>query len=435
MTETPSEISFTFEGRKVRARDGQSIAGALHATGVRTLSRSVKYHSPRGYTCGFGACGDCPLSINGMPNTVACTTPVQGGEVVRREQGMPGAKFDLLRAAELLKPWLGAGFQFKLFAKQPRLSKLAGTLLGKLAGGGRMPSAEASARSLVTDVEHTTCEVAVVGGSVSGLTAALAAAEQGASVIVIDRAFAGGRSSVRTEPISSAQPAPSPGDLFRTLHERVQTHPAIRLVTGVAIGWIDGMLPVVNGTQRLEIVPRKVIVATGSYEVPSLFPGHDRPGVMFADAALKLAEVENVRPGSRAVIIQADPRAIDVAERLRSNGVRVVATVDEQSVDRVTGWSRATGVIVKDQSGTPSKIRADLICIAGPRRPADELALHLKYADLGSHDQMKLDSEPLPQFSITVGSAAGSAAYSLDEIHTQVQAFIRASTEHARDTP
>lgn len=425
MMSEDQRLRFNFEGRVVTASEGQTIAGALHRTGVRTLSRGVKYHTPRGYTCGFGACGDCPLAVNGMPNTVSCTTPVRGGETVRREQGLPSTAFDLLRAADFMRPWLGAGFQFRLFAKQARLSKLTGRFLAFLAGGGRMPSPAAIERSRVTRVDRVATELVVVGGAVSGLTAALTAAEAGVDVLVVDRDFTGGRSRVRTEPVLVGGKEISPAQLFPTLLDEVRAHPRITLATGVAIGWIDNVLPVVNGDLRLEITPSKVLLATGSYEVPLLFPGHDRPGVMFADAALKLAEVERVPPGRRAVVVRSDDRAADVAERLRANGVEVVQVVDAADVEKITGWSKATGVTV-EVDGMRTRVRADLVCIAGRRRPAEELALHLRYADAGSHERVDRDEDRLPSFSLSVGTASGSASYSIDEIRERTEILLQA---------
>lgn len=430
-------VTFTFEGRQVTAQPGQSIAAALQQTGVRTLSRSTKYHRPRGYTCGFGACGDCVLTVDGMPGVNACTTSVCGDEVVTREQGLPSAGFDVLRTADLIKPVLGAGFQFHLFTHQPRLSKLVGRVLAALAGGGRMPSQAAIERSMLTRVAHANPTMVVIGAGVSGLTAALAAAEAGIDVTIVDPDFAGGRSRVRTEPVVVPGGATAlPSGLLPDLLARVRQHPAITLLTGTAIGWIDGTLPVVDGAMRTELRPRAVVVATGSYEVPALVVNHDRPGVMLADAALRLAEIEQVRPGHRAVVIAGDSRAEDVADRLRAAGVEIVEIVSAEHVQRVTGWSRATGVRVSRPAGPSARLRADLICVAMSRRPADELALHFAYADAGSHEHVSVDPAPgeiapgeLPVK--VVGTAAGSAYYDVSAIRETVS--ILASNLTARD--
>lgn len=427
---------FAFEGRPLAAQPGQSIAGALHAAGVRTLSRSVKYHRPRGYTCGFGACGDCLVQIDGMPSSPSCTTAVTGGEKVRREQGVPSAGFDLLRFADLLRPMLRAGFQFALFARQPRLSRLAGRVMAVLAGGGRMPSAAAAQRSSIERVERLEPPVLVIGGGVSGLTAALAAAEAGGSVVLVDQEFIGGRGRVRTERILDDGIERLPAELVDELLARARAHAGIRLIRGQAIGWIDGVVPVVDAATRTryELSPGVVVLATGSYEVPVAVAGHDLPGVMLADGALRLAEIERVAPGRRAVVIADDPRAEAVAERLRGHGVQIVAVVPSARVRRITGWSRATGVIVSE-GGASRRIRADLVCVAGPRRRAEELALHVAYTGAGSHELVMTDQPAFDGGVAVVGSAAGDAGYSLSEIRAVAAALATRPRGDARIRP
>lgn len=424
MSNNPQELTFSFEGRTIRARRGQTIAGALHQTGVRTLSRSVKYHVPRGYTCGFGACGGCPLNINGLPNTVSCTTPVQGGEVVKREGGLPSARFDLLRTADGMRRWLGAGFQFKLFAKQPRLSKLAGTALAHLAGGGRFPTRAAVAASRVTRVDNLRVDVLVLGGGLSGLTAALEAANAGRTVAVVDRDFRGGRSAVRTEPVTDGGTPVDASNAFRRAYDSAVSHRSITLVEGVAAGFIDGFVPVISGTVRVELSAPAVILAAGSYEVPVLLKNHDRPGVMFADAALKLARIEGVRPGQRAVVVRAADRAEDVATALRAENVEVVDTVDAEDVERVIGFGRAKGVRVRGSDGKRRTVPADLVCIAGQRRPADELVLHAEYDAAGSHEKVTRDGFEPTRGTARVGSMTGTTAYDLADVRDTTRALL-----------
>lgn len=408
------KLSFTFEGQTVSAEPGQSIAGALQATGKRTLSRGVKYHRPRGYTCGFGACGDCPMQIDGMPATVSCTTPVAGGEVVRREGGLPGVGFDLLRTADLMRPFLKAGFQFKLFAQQPRLSKLAGSVLAVLAGGGKEPSVAAVEQATIERVEHHVPDVLVIGAGASGVSAAIAAADAGASVLLVDQEFIGGRGRVRTEVVTLGDAQILPSEVVGDLLVRAHNHASIECVHGTAIGLIDGLVPVISrsGRVRHEVRASALIVATGSYETPIMMAGHDLPGVMLADGALRLAAIEGVTPGKRAVVVADDERSSDVAAALTAHGVAVVAEVPAASIARVTGWGRATGVRLT--SG--KRIRADLVCMVGERRAAEELALHAAYSDAGSHELIASDAAAQSARGriAVIGSAAGNARYSLD---------------------
>ena len=50
------ELRFTFDGKEVRALEGDTIGSALFASGRRTFSRSFKYHRPRGLMCCAGQC-------------------------------------------------------------------------------------------------------------------------------------------------------------------------------------------------------------------------------------------------------------------------------------------------------------------------------------------------------------------------------------------
>ena len=59
MAEDHGSIEFEFDGHRVRAESGQSVAGALHSAGEHIVSRSFKYHRPRGLLCMSGRCPNC----------------------------------------------------------------------------------------------------------------------------------------------------------------------------------------------------------------------------------------------------------------------------------------------------------------------------------------------------------------------------------------
>ena len=80
-------LSFTFEGRRIEARAGDSVAAALTAAGIRDLRDSAVSGQPRGIFCMMGACFDCLVEIDGQPNRQACMTAVTEGLTVRRQHG------------------------------------------------------------------------------------------------------------------------------------------------------------------------------------------------------------------------------------------------------------------------------------------------------------------------------------------------------------
>ncbi|RMH53110.1 MAG: (2Fe-2S)-binding protein, partial [Alphaproteobacteria bacterium] len=81
-------IRFTFEGRPVSARPGQSLAAALIASGIRAL-RETGHGDCRGVFCGIGVCQECLVEIDGRQGIRACMTPVRPGIAVRRQPARP----------------------------------------------------------------------------------------------------------------------------------------------------------------------------------------------------------------------------------------------------------------------------------------------------------------------------------------------------------
>jgi predicted molibdopterin-dependent oxidoreductase YjgC len=79
------EINFIFEGKKVKGIQGDTIASALHALGIKTLSYSIKEHRPRGFYCAIGNCASCNMIVNGIPNVRTCITPLEEDMVVERQ--------------------------------------------------------------------------------------------------------------------------------------------------------------------------------------------------------------------------------------------------------------------------------------------------------------------------------------------------------------
>lgn len=66
------------DGRELAAYEGQSLAAALLAAGVRVYGRRVD-GSPRGPYCNMGMCFECVLTVDGQPGVRACLTPVKSG--------------------------------------------------------------------------------------------------------------------------------------------------------------------------------------------------------------------------------------------------------------------------------------------------------------------------------------------------------------------
>jgi predicted molibdopterin-dependent oxidoreductase YjgC len=80
------EVEFTFEGEQLTGIEGEPIAAALHAAGVRLL-RVTPGGRPRGLFCAIGNCSSCYVVVDGVANVRSCTEPLREGMAVRRQEG------------------------------------------------------------------------------------------------------------------------------------------------------------------------------------------------------------------------------------------------------------------------------------------------------------------------------------------------------------
>ncbi|MEL7281920.1 MAG: 2Fe-2S iron-sulfur cluster-binding protein [Pseudomonadota bacterium] len=133
---TGRPLNFTFDGKRYTGIEGDTLASALLANGVRIMGRSFKYHRPRGP---WGAWVDDPNAIMTvrkggieLPNCQATTTYLEEGMEARAVNAWPSAAFDIKGGLDLFHRWLGAGFYYKTFMWpdwhlfEPAIRKMAG---------------------------------------------------------------------------------------------------------------------------------------------------------------------------------------------------------------------------------------------------------------------------------------------------------------------
>jgi sarcosine oxidase subunit alpha len=177
-------------------------------------------------------------------------------------------------------------------------------------------------------------EVAVVGAGPAGLSAALAAAESGARVVVLDRdARPGGQLVKQTHKFfgSRAQYAATRGiDIAGLLHGPLVGRDDVEVLLGATVlgRYPDGVITVEQGDRYLKFAPERLIVATGASEKVLPFANNDLPGVYGAGAAQTLMNVHGVRPGSRVVMVGAGNIGLIVTYQLLQAQVEVVAILD-----------------------------------------------------------------------------------------------------------
>ena len=183
-------------------------------------------------------------------------------------------------------------------------------------------------------------ELAVVGAGPGGMSAALAAAEAGCRVVLIDSApRAGGqiyRQSQRDGPPGAADMGALPGRL-----RRVSGHPRITVLTGVTV-WHAGQA---GGGFRLHcdggpaqaVDAGAVVVATGASELVVPFPGWTLPGVVTAGAAQAMLKAQQTLVGRRILVAGTGPLLPPVAVALARRGARVAGVYEAARIGHMLG--------------------------------------------------------------------------------------------------
>src|SRR5580658_6502047 len=112
-----ANICFSFEGQKLYGMEGDTVASALLANGVRVVSRSFKYHRPRGvFSAGYEEPNSL-IELNSGAHAVPCARstliPLTEGLEVSAQSGWPCLKFDVLRSIDFVHSIFAAGFYNK----------------------------------------------------------------------------------------------------------------------------------------------------------------------------------------------------------------------------------------------------------------------------------------------------------------------------------
>jgi predicted molibdopterin-dependent oxidoreductase YjgC len=79
------EVTIMVDGMPLTAREGEMIAAALTAAGIKRLRTTSKTHEPRGVFCAIGRCTDCVMRVDGTPSVRTCVTPARDGMVLESQ--------------------------------------------------------------------------------------------------------------------------------------------------------------------------------------------------------------------------------------------------------------------------------------------------------------------------------------------------------------
>ncbi len=278
-------VVFTFNGKRLFARDGEMISSALFAAGISVFGHHHRDGGAQGIFCANGQCSQCSVLADGRL-VKSCMTRVEPEMAVSSCEGNPP-----LPADDTL----------------PELGR---------------PS-------------ETTVPVLVLGGGPAGLCAAIELGSVGIEVLIVDdKPELGGKLTLQTHGFFGSVADCFAGtrgiDIGRDLAAEVEALPTVRVWTdSAALGLFgDGKVGVSTPHGYRLIAPEALLVAMGAREKALSFPGCDLPGVYGAGAFQTLVNRDLVAPAEKLFVLGGGNVGLIGAYHALQAGIDVVGLVE-----------------------------------------------------------------------------------------------------------
>ena len=394
-------INFTFDGKPYKGLLGDTLASALLANGINLIGRSLKYHRPRGiFSAGFEEPNALVQLVSkeiSEPNVLATRVQIYDGMIAKSLNNWPSLTYDLFSFLGLLKRFIPAGFYYKTFFYSSYLwQKFYEPLLRRLAGFGHSPL---SRDTKEYDTQYLNCDVLIIGGGISGISAARVLSDSNLKVILI-------------EDKNSLYKSGKDKNIFNFL-ESMQNYikDQIKIYNNTTVfgSYDDNYFAAIQKfsdlnrkateamiSERILLIrAKKVVYATGSIERPLVFPNNDRPGIFLSNAGKIYLEKYGVSIGNNIIVYTNNDYAYETAFYIKhcaNVSVRIVDIRKKISEDLVLeaeknniplylgyyifdtyGKFKINKVLVGESKNKTLKFNCDALLLSGGWSPAIHL--------------------------------------------------------------
>ena len=210
----------------------------------------------------------------------------------------------------------------------------------------------------MTDPRTPKAELAIVGAGPAGLAAAQVAVAQGIDTVVIDEQPRPGGQIYRQPPAAFQVTDWLPNRVYKNVRQLVE-----RVTDDERIRWLSqttvlALVParttpaqphrlILKGTGgRFELDADCVLIATGCYDMPVIFPGATLPGVMATGGIQAFVKSQQLIPGERFLFAGLHPLQIIVADQVAQAGGQVAGVVFSQPLRSLWSLLQSTPLLL-----------------------------------------------------------------------------------------
>ncbi len=392
-------FNFRFNGKAYQGFEGDSLASALLANGVRLTARSFKYHRPRGIiSAGYDEPGTLVELVNNEAsgNQPVTRIPLREGLEARSVNCWPSPELDFLAINQCFAKLIPAAFYYKTF-KWPNW-RIFEPSIRKAAGLANAP--DTIHHHGHYEIRNAHCEALIVGAGPAGLLAALTLGRSGVRVVLADDGTEPGGSLLFQR--VSIDGSDSKNWIRRITAELDSMINVTRLSQATVWAYREHNLLMITERRpgntdvfqrSWRVRAKQVFIATGAIERHLVFAHNDRPGVLMASAIQSYVNRYAVRPGKRAVLFANNSSIYAVAQDLIVAGIDVAAIVDSRGhpntlpkglekvkvyanhvIEQCYGGRALKGVLIKSQDGKQQhRLNCDLLGVSGGWNPTVHL--------------------------------------------------------------
>ncbi len=385
------DTEFSFNGKKIMARKGESLSSALYATGIHIFGHHYRDGGAQGIYCANGQCSQCMVIVKGKP-VKGCMTPVEEGLEVFSVEGLP-----------------------ELHDLPPEEAVIPNTL-------------------------EFDVDVLIIGGGPAGISAAIELGNIGINTLIIDdKHDLGGKLSLQTHNFFGSVKDCYAGErgihIGKILTSALKRLPAVNIwYNSTVVGVFSDGLFGVSGKGSFRLVrAKRVLFSTGAREKSLVIPGADLPGVYGAGAFQTLVNRDLIRCAEKLFIVGGGNVGLIGAYHALQAGIDVVGLVEalprcggykvhEDKIKRlgvpvwtshtvlsIEGKEEVERVIVaavddqfKPLAGTERSFAVDTVLIAVGLSPVDELLF--KAREYGINCYAAGDAEEIAEASAAIFS-------------------------------
>jgi len=317
--EDREKVAFTYNGVVMYGYEGEPVSSALIANGIKTFAVHERGDAPQGIYCANGQCGHCTLIIDGFP-LKSCVTP--------------------------LKP----GIDVRVMRHRPEL-----------------PADDRPLRHY--EKKEISCDVLVVGGGPSGLTAAIELAKLDFSVLLIDdKENLGGKLLLQTHKffgsIADCYAGTRGVDIAVLLEKELRSYENATILTDTSVAAIykDRRAGLFIRNKNYAIVDFEgMIVSAGAREKSLIFPGNQLPGVYGAGAFQTLVNRDLIKSSDRVFIVGSGNVGLIAAYHALQAGIDAVGICE--ILDSASGYKVHVDKIKR--MGTPIYLGHTIVSAEG----------------------------------------------------------------------